>query len=97
MAALSAQGLSCPIQDSVEMYIATGNDKEAEKSANMLRVAPPRSQNSASFLASSPGNGHSKRIVPTDHTKALKAELRVTGAELRSKTAELSEAKQMIK
>ena len=85
------------MQDSVEMYIATGSDREAENSANMLRVAPPRSQNSASSLANSSANASSKRIVPTDHTKALKAELRVTDAELRSKTAELSEAQQIIK
>ena len=79
------------------MYVATGNDREAENSANMLRVAPPRSQSSASSLASSSANGSSKRIVATDHTRALRAELKVTGAELRSKTAELSEAKQIIR
>ena len=79
------------------MYVATGNDRETENSTNMLRVAPPRSQNSASSPASSSSNVSSRRIVPTVHTKALKAELRVTGAELRIKSAELSEAKQIIK
>ena len=91
------QNFSYLIQESVEMYVATGNDRVAENSANMLRVAPPRSQNSSNSLASSSANGSSKRIVATDHTRALKAELRVTGSELRSKTAELSEAKQIIK
>ena len=79
------------------MYITIGSDREAESSANRLRVAPPRSQNSAGSLAPSSSNNDSKRVVATDHTKALKAELRVQGAELRSKIAELSEAKQIIK
>ena len=83
-------------QDSVEMYVASGNDGDAESSMNMLRVAPPRSQSSAS-VRNQPGSGDGlQRLVPTDHTKALRAELRVTGAELRSKSAELSEAKQII-
>ena len=97
MKALDIQDCSYLIQESMEMYVATGNDREAENSANVLRVAPPRSQISSKSPASSSTNGSLKRIVPTDHTRALRAELRVTGAELRSKTAELSEAKQIIK
>lgn len=85
------------MQDSVEMYIASGNDQDAESSANRLRVASPRSQNSAASLAPSRGNNGSERVVPTDHTRALRGELRVTGAELRSKSAELSEARQIIR
>ena len=84
-------------QDSVEMYVASGYDRDAESSTNRLRRAPPRSQSSAG-TREQPGSGEGlQRLVPTDHTKALRAELRVTGAELRSKSAELSEAKQMIR
>ena len=83
-------------QDSVEMYVASGDDRDAESSINRLRVAPPRSQSSAG-MREQPGSGEGlQRLLPTDHTKALRAELRVTGAELRSKSAELSEAKQII-
>ena len=83
-------------QDSVEMYVASGDDRDAGSSINRLRVAPPRSQSSAG-MREQPGSGEGlQRLLPTDHTKALRAELRVTGAELRSKSAELSEAKQII-
>lgn len=83
-------------QDSVEMYVASGDDRDAESSTNRLRVAPPRSQSSAS-VCDQPGSGDDlQRLVPTDHTKALRAELRVTGAELRSKSTELLVAKQII-
>ena len=78
------------------MYVASGDDRDTESSVNRLRVAPPRFQGSAG-MRDQPGSGDSlQRLVPTDHTKALRAELRVTGAELRSKSAELSEAKQII-
>ena len=78
------------------MYVASGDDRDAESSINRLRVAPPRSHSSAS-MCDQPGSGNGlQRLVPADHTKALRAELRVTGAELRSKSAELSEAKQIV-
>ena len=78
------------------MYVASEDDRDAESSTNRLRVAPPRSQSSAG-MREQPGSGEGlQRLLPTDHTKALRAELRVTGAELRSKSAELSEAKQII-
>ncbi len=85
------------MQDSVEMYIASGNEHDAGSSANKLRVAPPRFQNSSASLAPSRGNNGSEYVVPTDHTRVLRGELRVTGAELRSKSAELSEARQIIR
>lgn len=86
------------MQDSVEMFIATGRDRDAESSDNRLRVAPPRSQGSAASLSPSTRSSDGlKRAIPTDHTKALRAELRVTGAELKGKSAELSEARQIIK
>jgi hypothetical protein len=61
-------------------------------SKQRLRVAPPRHQPAGGDIAETV-----QQLMPTDATRALRAELGVAIADLTSKTAELKQAKQLLK